>query len=545
MTSRVAASPALPPAASRMLERARTELARRQLDAAAQSLANVLSLVPGCVEAVKLSGVVAQMRGEHARAVELLRRAGGAAPRDPGIHMALGISLFETGHAEAAIASLQRAAELAPDAAPVWYNLGKALKLNVQMEAAVAALLRALALDPRHVTARITLADAQASVGRIDEAAANLREVLKRHPGHAHAWFALANMKVVPLGRDDVLQLRRAIEEPGTSTEARILLSFSLAKALEDQGDYAASFEVLQRANAMQRGRITWDAARHRRHVEAIEHAFALPPPAPLDPGLGREVILIVGVPRSGTTLVEQILASHPRIEGANEILDLPNIVEEESSRRGCPFPRWVAAATPQDWQRLGRDYLARTERWRRQRPRFTDKNLVNWELIGAALTMLPGARVIVCRRDPVETCLACYRQWFSHDAEFSYDLDDMADYLIDFERLSRFWQARYPGQVLGLDHESLQSDPEGVIRRLLDFLALPFDPTCLAFHETARTVVSAASAGQVRKPLRRDTARAARYGNRLDGLRLRLAAAGLKSASPEAGWSRAPAARE
>jgi hypothetical protein len=226
--------------------------------------------------------------------------------------------------------------------------------------------------------------------------------------------------------------------------------------------------------------------------------------------------------------LIEQILASHPEVEGANEIIDLPAILDGESRQCGRAWPVWVPGATPVDWQRLGTDYLARTARWRECKPRFTDKNLATWKHVGAALAMLPAARVVVVRRDPVEACLACYRQWFASGTQFAYDLDEMADYCIDFIRLTRSWLQQYPDRVFDLEYEALLADPETVTRRLLDFCGLRFDSRCLDFHRTRRTVISAASAAQVRQPLQRDTARAPRYGHLLDGLRQRLRDRGL-----------------
>lgn len=513
---------ALPPALAAILQKAQGQLARREFDAASATLDAVLAQAPGCAPALGMAGAAAQMRGQHARAAGFFRKAITQQPRDARLHGGLGISLFESGDVDGAVAALRRASELAPNVAAGWYNLGKALKLQVHTDEAIAALRRALQLDPSHVAARLTLADALASVGEIEPAAAELRRLLKARPDNAHAWFALANLKVVPLGEGDLAGLRRHFETAGTPAEDRILFGFALARALEDRGDYPASFDVLQRANGLQRSRIHWDAAAHRAHVGAIQRAFAAPPRVS-DPQLGREAIFIASIPRSGSTLVEQILASHREVEGANEIDDLPRVLEEESQQRSRAFPSWVGDATPADWHRLGSGYLARTARWRERKPRFTDKNLATWKHVGAALAMLPAARVVVVRRDPVETCLACYRQWFASGTQFAYDLGEMADYCIDFIRLARFWLEHYPERVFDLEYEALLADPEAMIRRLLDFCGLPFDPACLAFHQTRRTVVSAASAGQVRQPLRQETARAGRYGDRLDELRQRL----------------------
>lgn len=518
----------LPSAVVGLLQQAQGELARRQFDAAAATLTSVLAQVPDCAPALGMSGVAAQMQGRHDRAMELFRRAIELQPRDAGLHAGFGISLFESGDIPGAITALRRACELAPNVASGWFNLGRALKLQVRTGEAIDDLRRALQLDPSHVPARLTLADALASVGEVDTAAAELRRVLGAHPDNAHAWFALANLKVVPFSPEDAALLRRNFEQAGAPAEDRVLFGFALARALEDQGDYAASFEALQRANRMQHRRVRWNAAEHRAGIDAIERAFVAEMSAPVDPQRGREVIFIASIPRSGSTLIEQILASHPEVEGANEITDLPRILDAESRERGCPFPAWVQGATAADWQRLGVEYLERTARWRESKPRFADKNLVAWKYVGAVLAMLPAAKVVVVRRDPVETCFACYRQWFASGTDFAYGLDDLADYCVDFARLTRFWLGRYPGRVFDFEYEALLADPETVIRRLLDFCGLPFDTACLAFQRTQRTVISAASAAQVRQPLHRDTARSSRYGASLDGLRRRLRDAGL-----------------
>lgn len=514
--------------AADLLQKAQGELQRRRFDAAEATLGSVLAMAPDWLPALRMAGVAAQMQGKHERAAGFFRSAVGIEPRDPGLHAGLGISLFESGDADGAVAALRHACELAPGVAAGWYNLGKALKLQVHTEEAIDVLRRALQLDPSHVAARLTLADALASIGQVEAAAAELRGLLKARPENAHAWFALANLKVVPLTPEDETLLRRHFEAASTPAEDRVLFGFALARAIEDRGDFAGSFEVLKRANRLQRERVRWSAPRHRAHVEAIQRAFASPLPGSPDPASGREAILIASMPRSGSSLVEQILASHPEVEGANEITELPRILDAESRQRDRPFPDWVRDAAPADWQRLGTDYLARTARWRERKPRFTDKNLATWKHVGAALAMLPDARVVVVRRDPVETCLACYRQWFASGTQFAYDLDELADYCIDFTGLTRYWLKRYPERVFDLQYEVLLADPEAMTRRLLDFCGLPFDPACLAFHRTERTVISAASAAQVRQPLQRDTGRARLYGSVLEGLRGRLRSVGL-----------------
>jgi Tfp pilus assembly protein PilF len=502
----------LSPAASQWLSEAGRALSQGRPDLAEQPLQRVLAEAPSFANAQFLYGIACQMRGDSRTAAQYMRKAAQQRPDDPNILTNLGGALYDSGTIEEAFACLRRATRLAPMQAANWYNLGKALKLQWQLDEAAEALRRAIELDDRHITARNALADIFTIRGDITGAITQYRKVLALQPDQAQAWHGLANLKTEPLTLVDAGQIHNVLQNSQLSNDARVSLGFSLYKALEDQHQYGDAFRALQEANALKRQLVQWDAAAEHAHIEAIIAAFHHSLPAPPDPTLGQEVILIASLPRAGSTLVEHILASHPLVEGANEIRDLSQVIEDESKRRGKSFPHWVADATAQDWARLGKSYLASTAHWRSRRPRFTDKGLQNWQWIGAIRAMLPGARIINCRRDPVENCFACYRQLFSEGIHFSYDLDDLADYYNDYRHLSRYWQQRYPGQVFDLSYETLVHEPETQIRQLLSFCQLPFDPACLSPHQTQRDVHSTASAAQVRQPIRADTAHSQRY---------------------------------
>ena len=522
------AGPLDSPAITALLATARGEWERNQFEAAERSLTSVLAVAPGDAKAVRMLGMVARRRGDYAKAVECFQRVVTVWPQDPYLFSDLGLSLFSLGKLDEATAQFRHACELAPDSGSTWFNLGEALRQQAYVEGAATALQRTLSLEPAHVEARLSLARAHASVGRIEAAVAEFREIIRRDPANADAWYGLS-MNVSSFDAADTASLQRAFEPADLSGRAHYLLGFAFAKALEDQGDYPKAFEVFQLANALQRAStpVRWAAAQERRLVDQTLDAFAGAVSSTPDVTAGKEAILITGMPRTGSTLVEQILASHPDVEGANEIRDLQQIIEAEAARRDSAFPAWARDAAAADWQRLGQDYLARTARWRHDKPRFTDKNLMSWHFVGAALAMLPAARVIIVRRDPVETCLACYRHCFTEEASFACDLDDLADYYDGFMRLSRFWLEKYPTRVFDLQYEALIADPEGVIRGVLDFCGLPFDPACLEFHKTSRAVLTPSTA-QVRQPLMRDTARGAHYGDKLDRLRDRLREAGV-----------------
>jgi hypothetical protein len=227
-------------------------------------------------------------------------------------------------------------------------------------------------------------------------------------------------------------------------------------------------------------------------------------------------------MPRSGTTLVEQILATHSHVEGAGELHDLQSLLAEESRQRKQRFPHWASSMQPGDWQRMGERYMERTARWRASRTRFTDKLPNNWTQIGAIRAMLPGAHIVVCRRDPLETCFSCYRQYLLNN-EYTRKPEDLAAFWRDFDRTATHFARIHPRHVYQHSYEALTANPEQGIRKLLEACDLPFEDTCLRFHKTRR-IVRSPSACQVRQPLSTDTTHSHRYGSLLDPLRAALA---------------------
>jgi tetratricopeptide (TPR) repeat protein len=509
----------LPETIADSLRRAREALERREPDAAAQLLTRMRG-AERHPEYLRLLGIARHQQHRLGEAIKLLREGLELAPGNAPILINLGLALRDDGEIDAALASLRRACEVAPELAAAWYNLGRLLARTSRPGEAHSAFERALQCDPSHEQARLHLADTLRTFGRIDEAIAGYRQVLGGQ-ATAEAWSKLSNIKTLRFSAEECADLEQLFARPGLSGEDRARAGFALLKALEDNGRYSEAFAVMVVANALQRRRLEWDARAWHAQTEDILRAFARAPsrsPAML----GHEVIFVVSMPRAGSTLVEQVLASHPEVEGGNELFDLGDVLQAESTRRGRPLPAWVAEATPADWQRLGQAYLDRTARWRQSRPRFTDKALDNWRYIGAVMAMLPGARFVDCRRDPLETCLSCYRQLFSRGQAFSYDIAELAAFWRRYDHSMRTWSSRYPAAIRSQSHERLIADPEQEVRALLDFCGLPFDPACLRPHDTERPVRTM-SAAQVRQPLRADTARAWRYGELLLPLRLAL----------------------
>lgn len=487
---------------------------------AEQALRPLRATHPDHPEVLRLAAGAHTLRGEHVQAIAALRRALELRPDDALYWNTLGSALIPQGDYDAAIAALRRALAIDERLAVAWYNLALAFTHSVRPAQTVEALRRALALAPAHTHARELLADHLRSAGRFDEAATEYRRVIAQRPASGMAWVGLANLKTNRLYAADIVAMRQALAQPATGDEDRIALHFALASALESTGDYRCALSALTQAHALAHSRGAWNAAAFSAHADAVLAAFE-PAPAGAPGMLGHEAIFVVSLPRSGSTLVEQILSAHSQVEGASELADLPAVLTEESQRRAQPFPQWAAATQPADWERLGRRYLERTARWRERRPRFTDKLLTNWIHIGAIRAMLPGARIIAVRRDPLETCLACYRQHFAGNA-YTHDFSDLAAYWRTFDQTMIQWRARNPAHVLDVSYEALLAEPETQIRRMLAFCALDYEPACLAFHANPRAVPTLSSA-QVREPLRRDTARAPRYGSLLDPLRAAL----------------------
>jgi len=497
------------------IEEARAKIGMGDLDSAAAAIANVRGESADRPELLRIAGRIESCRGADRQAVASLERAVQLAPDSMPALNDLANALAIAGELQAARDLWRRTREREPDACAAWSSA------DLGVADAGTELPRGYRPDLvyRLAASRVALGNILVQLGCIAEAAGEYRAALAERPRHGDAWVSLANLKTVTMEEGDRRAMRDLLAQPDLVARDRIPIQFALAKACEDAGETDEAFALLRDANRSVRRSVRWSAIALDRHVDAtIAATRAIDAPAP-DPEQGREVILIVSLPRSGSTLVEQVLAAHPDVEGASELSHLGFVLREESERRRRPFPDWFGDASPADWQRLGADYLARTAHWRRDKPRFTDKMPDNWLYAGAALAMLPGARVVNVRRDPVETCWSCYKQLFYGGQEYSYDFDDLAAYWKSWDRACRAWRDLYPARFTDVVYEELLAEPEKNIRALLAFCDLPFDPACLRPHEATRRVRTV-SAAQVREPMRRNTARTARYGALLDPLR-------------------------
>ncbi|WP_284318919.1 tetratricopeptide repeat-containing sulfotransferase family protein [Dyella acidisoli] len=508
----------LDPVAANRVIAAEQALAMNRPDQAVGQLGPALASHPDHPEVLRLHASLLSLRGEHRSALGDMRRALDQRPHEALYHNAFALFLAEAGELDQAIEFLRRACELQPTFVLAWYNLGLFLTRSARFDEARDALRRAVRLAPDYTAARAQLADLLRMDNSRDEAIAEYRKLLAEQPWTGMAWWGLAEIKTLRLDEEDSDAIRRALMHPRATDGDRIAMGFALAKALDDQGRYAESMQALATANDIARKHRTWNAAGFTATIESINAAART---ADAGQGLGSEVIFIVGMPRSGSTLIEQILASHSKVEGTAELTDLPLIIGEESARRKKPYPKWLPEMSADDWRQLGQRYLERTARWRKRHPIFTDKLPNNWMHIGMIRAMLPGAKIVISRRDALETCFSCYRQYFPGN-DYTRTFPDLAAYWRNFDTAVSYWAQKEPAHVYQSVYEDLLKNPENQIRELLTFCGLPFEEACLRFNETQRAI-GTPSAMQVRQPLRADTARAPRYGELLNPLRQAL----------------------
>lgn len=455
--------------------------------------------------------------GDSVKAVAALQRALEQRPDDLQLLLPLASALASSGADEASMATLRTAGEHAAHAGE-WLELAIAFDRQGHHDDALLAAEKTLLHTPGTTRARLMRARCLQAMGRITEAAEEYRGVIASGQDAARAWFGLLDLKTEAISAEELAALERA-EQLAMDAEERSLLGFALGQALEAATRHEEAFATLQRANRAAATIRPWNPTAFSIQNQAILSAcqqIAIDE----DTTRGKEVVFLVGLPRSGSTLFEQVLAAHPQVEGASELPWLERIVSQESQRRRLPLGKWVTQASAADWQRLGQEYLDATARWRRQRPMFTDKMPGNWRLAGVAMAMLPGARFVDCRRDALETGLSCYKQLFAPGlADWAFDIGHIGGYWKDYLHTSDIWNARQPRRYRTFHYEDLIAGTEPSVRALLAFCELAFDERCLAPHATRRAIRTA-SAAQVRKPIHAGTARAARYGTLLDPLR-------------------------
>ncbi|MDB6041662.1 MAG: sulfotransferase [Gammaproteobacteria bacterium] len=393
---------------------------------------------------------------------------------------------------------------------PEWQLLyAKACDGLGEYQEAVRIYQQLLAAMPRNASLQLAIAHLLRTRGDSREAVEAFRAAAALPGGAGGAFLALANMKTYHFTDDEVVGMRAAESAPGISLSDRYHLCFALGKALEDRNEYAASFEYYERGNALRRSELDYkpDVAERNLLVQkgictaeflTARRGMGCPRPDP---------IFIVGLPRSGSTLIEQILSSHSQVDGTLELPEIPRLVKQFRNRRanGDPtYPAVLAELHPEDFRALGETYLEETRPYRRGAPFFIDKMPGNFRDIGFIHLILPNARIIDARRAAMACCFGNFKQLFVNGQEFTYNLTEMGRYYRTYVELMEHWNRALPGKVLRVQHEDVVNDLEGSVRRILEFCGLEFEPACLEFYKTERSVRTVSSE-QVRRPIYRE----------------------------------------
>lgn len=483
-----------------------------RLEDAATILDTRLARLPDDPAATRLLGEIYWRRGDMSAALTLVERAVATAPgfdlaRDFLIRLLLQNNRLTDALAHAEILTQS------PLDNPGYALLRASVLVRLGDQAQAAAIYEGLlAQKPEQPQLWQNLGHALKTLGRQADAIHAYRQAVHYQPTMGEAWWSLANLKTVKLDAQDIAAMEQALTtlapDAATKSEDIFHLHFSLGKALEDARDYAASFGHYDRGNRLRRTLLSYDADEFATEVQAaadcftsafIAHSGEGGCPAP-DP------IFIVGLPRSGSTLVEQILSSHSQVEGTMELPEMMIIASRLQSRvdegEFPDFATMIASLSPADRQRLGEEYVDRTRVHRQSdRPRFIDKMPNNWQHVGLIRLILPNAKIIDARRHPMGCCFSGWKQHFARGQAFTYDLNEIGRYYSDYVALMAAFDAAAPGHIHRVHYEHMVADTPGEVARLLDYLGLPFEEACLAFWRTERAVRTASSE-QVRQPI-------------------------------------------
>ena len=495
-----------------LLARAALALRADRLAQAEAPLRERLKAEPTDVAAIRMLAEVGARLGRYEEASLLLERCLELSPSFHEVRRAYAQVLQRQERPLEALAQAERL--MAIDANNPNHGMLKASVLARlgEHEGAIELYQDLLRRYPRQPKAWMSYGHALKTIGRRADAVAAYQQALEQAPQLGEVWWSLANLKTHRFSDVDIAAMRAQLARDDLGEEDRLHLDFALAKALEDQGEFAAAFAEYAKGNAIRHAQLRHAPADVSTQVERTRRLFT-PEFLAARRGAGcaaRDPIFIVGLPRSGSTLVEQILASHSQVEGTMELPDMLAIVQQvdrpggarAGSRERGAYPDALASAPPDDLARLGEDYLARTRVHRRSgRPLFIDKLPNNWLHVGLIQLILPNATIIDARRHPLGCCLSGFKQHFARGQAFSYDLESIGRYYRDYVGLMAHFDAVSPGKVHRVIYERMVGDTEGEVRSLLAHVGLPFEDACLRFWTNDRAVRTASSE-QVRQPI-------------------------------------------
>jgi tetratricopeptide (TPR) repeat protein len=486
------------------IEEATATLAGSDYRAAEGMFREVLKSDPSHLTALAGLAAVAIRAGNARDAERLVSHARIRSPHHPLVRRAWGHTLLAAERLSEAEETFRQLLRLEPDNPQNWAALGSVYVRLLRQEEALSAYEQAARLNPTQAGFRLAIGHVNKTLGQRARCEEAYRECLRLDPNYAEAWWSLADLKNYLFSESELAAMRDLMASPAAGTDLA-QLHFAIARALEQRELYSEAFEHYAAGNTLRKRTSPFSmdtfAAKSRRIAACYDREFFRDRAAA---GHGDcAPIFVLGLPRSGSTLVEQILASHSQVEGTMELHNILAMVREIDHRAADRdgYPEGVRALSGEELTALGRRYIDETRAVRAGKARFIDKMPNNFSHVGLIHAILPRSSIIDVRRHPMDACFSNFKQYFAHGQSFSYDLQDLGRYYRCYLELMDHWDEVLPGRVMHLEYERLVRDPEVTVRRLLKHCGLPFEAATLNFHENRRAVRTA-SAEQVRQPL-------------------------------------------
>ena len=465
---------------------------------------------PFDVAAIRMLAELAGRIGRYPDAENLLRRAVELAPAFVPARSNLALVLYRQGRPEEAIAELDHLLENDPeDIGAANLKAAAAGRIGDYAEA-VALYEMVLTSKPAQEKIWLSYGHVLKTVGRRDESVAAYRKAVALKPEYGEAYWSLANLKTIRFTDDELALMQAQLMRNDIALEDRFHLDFALGKAFEDRKKWDESFAHYDAGNRLRRTKLDYNSGENSIMIERRREQMTTAFFTSRNGGhQAPDPIFILGMPRAGSTLLEQILSSHSLVEGTQELPDIGMISQRIAARGGNAeagdYCEGLAALTNEDCQRIGAEYLSRTRIHRKSdRPFFIDKMPNNWQNVALIHLILPNAKIIDARRSPMDCCFSNFKQHFARGQSFSYDLVDVGQYYADYVGYMEQVDLALPGRVHRVIHENLIDNPESEVRALLDYLGLQYEDSCLQFWQNERAVQTP-SAEQVRRPINRD----------------------------------------
>jgi tetratricopeptide (TPR) repeat protein len=486
-----------------------TQVRRGEIDSAIECFRNCLSLTPSAPGAYHNLANLYQKQGRLQEAIPYYEEAIHLRPEWAEAYKGLGNVYSSLGSPDKAVHYFSRAVRLAPCDADIHYNLGNAYRDDGQVAESVRCYQQALALKPDYAKAHKNIGEAYVALGQMKEAEFHFREALRVEPDFLATLCNMVQFGLAQRQSAEVEQIRRRLADAPPTTEDLIHIHFTLGELLDQSGAYDDAFTYFQQGNALRRDELqrtgtAFDVGAFHNQIQERIETFTPDYFATVrGMGLDSQVpIFIVGMPRSGTTLVEQILASHPEVYGAGELKDIGQLAAGLPALLGSPlpYPSCVKAFTSASVRDIAETCLRRLAERGGSARRVTDKMPGNYLHLGLITTMFPKAKIIHCVRDPMDVCLSCYFHFFRH-VNFAWDLDDLGRYYREYQRMMAHWRAVLPVPIFDVVYEEMVAHTDVVSRWLVDFCGLQWSNSCLRFYENRRPVQTLSHL-QVRKPI-------------------------------------------